>query len=80
MQPARGRTLWDLAVDGQDRLQVQCDRCERLESFCLHLLIESHGKSRSIAEVLSDLSVDCPKTDAGSVLDPCGARLQGESR
>jgi hypothetical protein len=74
MSAGDDRTLGDIALEGRERVPIECDKCERFESFPLHLLVEAHGKRQHVRDIVVHLTADCPKRLDPSVLDPCGAR------
>lgn len=67
------RTLWDLALKGEDRLHIRCTKSERVGRYRVALLIETFGKSRRLPDLLVELSADCPRRQSLSTFDRCGA-------
>jgi hypothetical protein len=53
-------------------LAVRCSRCERTGRYRMATLIELHGRSFPVPELLRELSVACVKRQAVSRYDLCG--------
>jgi hypothetical protein len=51
---------------------VACSRCERTGRYQMATLIERHGRSCPVPELLRELSVDCVKRKSISQYDLCG--------
>jgi hypothetical protein len=51
-------TLQEVAAP-TDVLMVACSRCERTGLYPMAILIERHGRSFPVPELLRELSVDC---------------------
>lgn len=54
-------------------LRVDCTRCDRKGQYRVAKLLATYGPNKSMVELLSEISGDCPKRKAGHVYDPCGA-------
>lgn len=58
--PAReGLTLWDLAGQAHERVEIRCETCGRGQSHNLHCLVETYGKNCKLVDVISELNSRC---------------------
>lgn len=64
--------LGDLVDDGVERLVVACDKCPRVGNYGVASLIEQHGPTCGLPDLLAWLSRNCPRR-ASMSLDRCGA-------
>lgn len=69
------RTLQDLVDGAVDRLEISCQKCERVGDYSLLSLLEQHGAACELPNLLVYLSRNCPKR-AGPRLDRCGAAFR----
>jgi len=63
-----GRVVKHLAM-----LEIGCRKCERYGRLRVARLIEEHGAEKGLNELLGTLAADCPRQDAHSIYDRCGA-------
>jgi hypothetical protein len=54
-------------------LEIGCRKCERLGRLSVARLIEEHGAGKGLNELLGTLAADCPRQNAHSIYDRCGA-------
>jgi hypothetical protein len=66
----------------QSALGIECDLCQRRESFDVEALKAHHGGEVKMPELLSRLVADCPRQrqKAFSVYDRCRAVYDRKSR
>jgi hypothetical protein len=63
-----GRVAEHLAM-----LKIGCRKCERHGRLRVARLIEEFGAEKGLNELLATLAADCPRQDAHSIYDRCGA-------
>ena len=54
-------------------LEIGCRKCERYGRLRVARLIEEHGAGQGLNGLLSHLAADCPRQQALSIYDRCGA-------
>ena len=67
-------TLDDCRRRGRTMLEIGCVKCPRHSSHRLDKLIAMCGPYYSLQQLEAFMSWDCPKRQAASIDDPCGAR------
>ena len=54
-------------------LEIGCRKCERHGRLRVARLIEEYGAEKGLNELLATLAADCPRHNAHSIYDRCGA-------
>jgi hypothetical protein len=55
-------------------LRIECATCNRAGQYWIARLIEQRGRDGKVADLLAEVSADCPKKIARKRNDPCGVR------
>ena len=55
-------------------LRIECATCTRAGQYWIARLIEQRGRDGKVADLLAEVSADCPKKIARKRNDPCGVR------
>ena len=61
-------------------LRIECATCNRAGQYWIARLIEQRGRDGKVADLLAEVSADCPKKIARKRNDPCGVRCQDLAR
>jgi hypothetical protein len=72
MPDGGARTLRDLIDEKRDRVEIACVKCPRVGSYGLAGLLVRYGMTKRLADLLAELSADCPLRKARG-LNRCGA-------
>jgi hypothetical protein len=56
-------------------LEIACNRCDRKGRAAVDRLMAEHGRFMPIPTLLTLLSADCPKPQAGKMHEVCGAHM-----
>lgn len=72
--PRNNATIFGDLVGKLDVLRVTCDKRGRAGRYRLDWLIERRGADGTIIDFLADLTVDCPRRQAGKISDLCAAK------
>ena len=67
-------TLDDCRRRGRNVLEIGCVKCPRYSRHCLDELIAMCGPYYRLDQLAAFMSWGCPKRQAASIDDPCGAR------
>lgn len=63
-----------------DWLEIECLRCQRYGRYAVARLIEAHGRKFTLPSVPWVKSQDCPRRQANSEFDRCGARFKAAAK
>jgi hypothetical protein len=61
-------------------IRVECSTCTRAGQYWIARLIEQRGRDGKIADLLAEVSADCPRRAAGRMNDQCGVRCPDLAR
>jgi hypothetical protein len=72
--PREGAIIFRDLVGILDVLNVECDKCGRRGRYHLDRLIERYGVDAKPFDWTDEIAADCPRKQAMSLNDICGAR------
>jgi hypothetical protein len=71
--PRDGAIIFGDLIGKLDMLHVACDKCGRKGRYALARFVEQHGYDGKVLDLLSEITADCPKKQAGNMSDQCAA-------
>ena len=56
-----------------EMIEIECGKCDRYDRLSVARLIEEYGAKQAMPGLLSTLAADCPRQQAHSIYNRCGA-------
>ena len=75
LMPSKGSILLGEVATHLATVDISCNFCPRRGTANVGRLMQEHGPSMPIPELLRLLSADCPRRQAARIAEPCGANL-----
>ncbi len=69
-------TLGEIAAQAS-MIEVACRKCERFGRLSTAKLLRQHGADTKMPDLLPEIARDCPRVNAHSIYDQCGAYYAG---